>query len=79
MPSTWWHEAYGNEADHDADRDADRDADQFNHLERDRIKWLKFFIYSSAVSIQHGPDRLILQAHKSSINLNIFLNGGMSD
>lgn len=53
----WWNTAF-------SDR-PDSEAAQYFHFDLDRIKWVKFFIYLTAVTSDSGPHYFIAKSHRT--------------
>lgn len=53
----WWHTAY--------QKVPDSSSAQFFHFDMDRIKWLKFFIYITDVTLDSGPHVFVEGSHKN--------------
>lgn len=53
----WWHTAY--------QKTPDSASAQLFHFDMDRLKWLKFFIYLTDVSIENGPHVFVEGSHKN--------------
>ena len=53
----WWHTAFG--------AGPDKESAQFFHFDLDRVKWLKFFIYLTDVTVDSGPHSFVAGSHRS--------------
>jgi hypothetical protein len=66
----WWHTNFTDKPD--------KEAAQYFHFDMDRPKWLKFFIYLTDVSKDHGPHTFVAGSHKYNGIPSPLLNQGYS-
>ena len=68
VTALWWNTSF-------SDR-PDREAAQWFHFDMDRIKWLKFFICITDVTIKTGPHTFISSSHRTDAIPSDLLSAG---